>query len=164
MSKPSSNDPPSPDQTLLKEMLRWKINVFACLPQHIEAVLDEFHSLLQELTLTIDVHSHREYQKHGRGALLLLQETRLLQMQITGKFLNILEVTNRGSDSYLFGMGGEKYEHSIHLLLVNRIQTYNPQTEAVVLWMAPDKIGVALWEFNKPATPQTSNLNSEFPF
>ena len=163
MSQPSSNNFPSNDQTLLKEMLGWKINVFACLPHHIEAVLDEFHSLLQELALTIAVHSQRGYQKDGRGALLL-QETPLPQRRVSVKFLNTLGVTNRGADSYLFGMGGEKYEHSIHLLLLRRIQTYNPQSEAVVIWTAPDKIGVALWEFNKPATPQTSNLNSEFPF
>lgn len=164
MSKQSSNDPPSPDQTLLKEMLRWKLNVFACLPQHIEAVMDEFHSLLQELTLTIAVHSQRGYQKHGRGALLLLPEKRLLQRCLIGKFINTIDVTNQGADSYLFGMGGEKYEDSIRLLLLRRIQTYNPQSEAVVIWIAPDKIGVALWEFNKPVTRQTSNLNLEFPF
>lgn len=151
------------DDAILAEMLKWKINVFASVPEHIEAVTDEFQLLMQLHTSTIFTISQREYQQHGRGALLI-QETLTATPGLTFIFLIKEALVNSHISKHLFAENN-RYKDNICKLLLYRIQTYNPLIEVIVLWTAANKVGVALWD-KLPLSFSTDLIenNSRFPF
>ncbi|MBP5974226.1 hypothetical protein HW132_16130 [Brasilonema sp. CT11] len=139
---PSNQD----NDNLLTEMLTWRINIFACAPEHIEAVADEFEILLNTVTPFLSVYT-KDRDKNQRG-VFLFQEPQKIDKIAPCEFLNLETIAALSENHFFFGEDNFQYGGIIKKLLLTRAQTYHSEISAVVFWTVPNKIGVALLELN----------------